>query len=333
MSISSPAFLVIGAARSGTTYLSRALDAHPELAMARTKEPNFLAMGIGEHSFSGPGDGWTAKSLIRNEAAWRRLFEPRNGLRIGEASVTTMYYPDISIARIREMCPDTQLVAVLRAPWERSRSAWMLLSGQGRETLAFADALDAESSRIRSGYESIWHYRAQSMYARQIRPFLEAFGERLLVVEYERMVTGTSEIQRIFAHLGVRSHPVPDLGRVNAASDSRFARIRLRMDAAHERPFLRSAARAAIPSSVRRSVLHRLSVSAIATPFPPGFVESFDDDLAELRSILGDRAPPGPKLDKADQGVPSASSSDATCSSKRVAVKRSAFRLMAIGSN
>ena len=260
------------------------------LTTSRPKEPNFLALGVAEPQYAGPGDSWNASSLVSDEAEWRRLFESPDGVLAGEASVTTLYYPAISIGRIRQFCPRARLVAVLRAPWDRSRSAWMLLRGQGRESLGFADALAAESDRIRNGYESIWHYRSQSLYARQIGRFREAFGERLLVVEYERMIADASEIHRVHAHLGVAPTPVPVLGRVNASTDPRFARLRGPMDRLHAHAALRSTARAVLPPRVRRAILGGLA-SAAVEPFPPGFVESFDDDLAELRSILGDQAP------------------------------------------
>jgi hypothetical protein len=286
-----PAFLVIGSARSGTTYLSRALAHHPRLAITDPKEPNFLALGVEGHTFAGPGDHLIGNSVIRDEGAWRRLFASGGERCTGEASVTTMYYPEITIPRIERFCPGVPLVAVLRAPWDRARSAWMLLAGQGREMLSFSDALADEERRIAAGYESMWHYRSQSTYARQIRPFIDTFGERLLVIEYERMVAGTSEVELVFDHLGFEPVPVPDLGRVNAASDPRRVWLRRRMAVAHARPALRRAMRVMTPARARRALLDALSADTTGEPFPSGFIESFDDDLADLGSILGDRAP------------------------------------------
>lgn len=291
MTAPGPAFLVIGAARSGTTYLSRALASHPALAMTDPKEPNFLASGNGGMTFAGPGDELTRDRAVCDEHEWRRLFERDEPRLVGEASVTTIYYPEVSVPRIRQLCPDARLVAVLRAPWDRARSAWMLLAGQGRETLSFVDGLAAERERIEAGFESIWHYRAQSEYSRQLRPFVETFGDRLLVAEYERMVSGSDEIDRIFAHLGIEPTPIPELGRVNAASDARHVWLRRRMAAAHAQPSIRRAVRTLTPARLRRAVLDRLSADANDEPFPPGFVESFDDELAELRAVLGDRVP------------------------------------------
>lgn len=286
-----PSFLVIGAARSGTTYLSRALNLHPLIAVTTPKEPNFLAFGGTRQEFAGPGDERTRDSVVGDEHEWRALFDACDGVVVGEASVTTMFYPEVTVPRIQQFCPDARLIAVLRAPWDRARSAWMLLRGQGRETLSFADGLVAEPARIASGFESIWHYRSQSEYARQLRPFVDAFGDRLLVLEFERMVSGADELERAFAHLGVEAAAVPDLGRVNEASDPHFAWLRRRMATAHARPTLRRAMRAVVPASARRSILDVLAVGDRDEPLPDGFVASFEADLADLRRLLGDQTP------------------------------------------
>ena len=51
-----PDFLIIGAAKSGTTSLYRYLGQHPDVFVSPVKEPNFFAFAGEEVNFQGPKD-------------------------------------------------------------------------------------------------------------------------------------------------------------------------------------------------------------------------------------------------------------------------------------
>ena len=53
-----PNFLVIGAAKSGTTSLHEYLNEHPDVFMSPIKEPGFFAFEGHDLDFKGPGDDW-----------------------------------------------------------------------------------------------------------------------------------------------------------------------------------------------------------------------------------------------------------------------------------
>ena len=59
-----PSFIVIGAARSGTTALYRFLRQHPRIFMSRNKEPNFFAFEGQALDYRGPGAEFVADSPI-----------------------------------------------------------------------------------------------------------------------------------------------------------------------------------------------------------------------------------------------------------------------------
>ena len=95
-----PTFLIIGAAKSGTTSLYRYLSEHPQVFMSPVKEPAFWAFG-------GATSAWSARSiapsryvqamadyqrlfagrLTSSPAARRRLLLYRNGQQIAFSSV------------------------------------------------------------------------------------------------------------------------------------------------------------------------------------------------------------------------------------------------------
>ena len=59
-----PNFLIIGAAKCGTTALHHYLKQHPQVYMSPEKEPNFFAFEGQSVCFRGPGDDKISKLSI-----------------------------------------------------------------------------------------------------------------------------------------------------------------------------------------------------------------------------------------------------------------------------
>src|SRR5688572_12731015 len=59
-----PNFIIIGAAKSGTTALYHYLKQHPQVYMCPVKEPRFFAFEQGDLEFSGPGDRELHRSTV-----------------------------------------------------------------------------------------------------------------------------------------------------------------------------------------------------------------------------------------------------------------------------
>ena len=146
-----PQFLIIGAARSGTTALYQHLVTHPGLFLTTPKEPHYFALAGTRPAFTGPGDRQTINRLaVPDREAYQALYRPARLDQVaGEASVSTMYYPD-AVARVREEAPDARLLCVLRDPADRAFSAYGFMRTRGFEPCAsFEEALADEPRRLR----------------------------------------------------------------------------------------------------------------------------------------------------------------------------------------
>ena len=108
-----PDFLVIGAARAGTTAIYSYLRQCPDIFMPRVKEPNFFAFEGEALACAGPGADYINNS-VTSLAAYRDLFAtaPASAIK-GEASPLYLFAPEAP-ARIRRHTPDARLVVVLR---------------------------------------------------------------------------------------------------------------------------------------------------------------------------------------------------------------------------
>lgn len=296
-SVTGPTFLVIGAARCGTTYLTRMLDSHPEIAVCEPKEPHFLAFAGEKVAFAGPGDAETINRFaITDEAAWHQLFRPVEGVReLGDGSVSTLYYHDAAVANIQRFCPDVKMIVMLRDPTERAFSAFQYWTGRGFEHETFSRGLDLEAERIAAGYHHIWHYTRMGFYSEQLRPFLETFGpDRILILGYEDfMADKEAGLARCSEFLGVSPFPATDHElRVNAGGMARNRLMTQTLRWIRRVPPLRWLIRTVVPwrlrEKVRSTSVQQMEMSAEERV---RLDTLFADERVAVAELLGDGAP------------------------------------------
>ena len=124
-----PAFLIVGAMRSGPTSLARALGSHPEVYMAPEKEVHFFDL---HHQ---DGVEWYTE---RFAAATRQR-------QVGEA---TPYMHDSAHADGCRRRSPTHGSSSSWDPLSRAYSHYSLNRAKGIERLAFAEAIAAEPDRL-----------------------------------------------------------------------------------------------------------------------------------------------------------------------------------------
>jgi hypothetical protein len=202
-----PTFLLIGAAKSGTTSLYKYLKQHPQIFMSGLKEPNYLAFGDSDIAFGNPKDNkFLNRVAVKDLPSYARLFADATDERaIGEASGSSLYMPGAH-RRIRQLLPAVKLIAVLRDPVERAYSQFLYYRGLGAEPVRrFERAVSLEARRVEQRWAPYWFYIANGFYHRQLRPFVDTFGaDRIRVYLYDDLVAHPREmIADIFRFLDV----------------------------------------------------------------------------------------------------------------------------------
>jgi len=223
-----PDFIVIGAAKSGTTSLYGALADHPFVVPCTTSDPHF--QNTKEiHFFSSGfqrGEDWY-RSHFPLESA-RREFAAEHGrpFLTGEASpsyMSSFWAP----GRIRQLLPEVKFLAVLRNPVDRAYSQFQMSRRQGIEPLeSFEEATAAEEERLRPELARLaadphynspdfgrWSYLARSRYAEQFERWLELFPrEQFLAFSAEDLLgdpTNTLDVVHDFLGLPAHRHEAP----------------------------------------------------------------------------------------------------------------------------
>ena len=208
-----PQFLLIGAARAGTTAIYSYLRQCPDIFMPRLKEPNFFAFEGQTLACRGPGADYINNSVTRL-AEYRDLFATSPpGAVLGEASPLYLF-ADQAAARIRHHAPEARLVVVLRNPVDQAFSHFMYATKQRIEPLTdFVAALAAEDQRMADGWQPLFGYSRFPRYAEQLARYLALFPrDQILIRLYEEFERDPATLmQDILGHIGVTSGFRPDM--------------------------------------------------------------------------------------------------------------------------
>ncbi|MFL6240291.1 MAG: sulfotransferase family protein [Actinomycetes bacterium] len=177
-----PTFYVVGAMKSGTSSLHRAIAAHPDVFMSTPKELHYF---VEDRNWQ-RGVQWYAEQ-----------FAPADGaLAIGEASVTYTqmpYRPGVP-ERMAALTPEARIIYLVRHPVERMLSHYRHNLACGRE-----------SREPDAAFERRGNYLAFSRYGTQLRYYQDRFPpEQLLVLPAERFFTDPVRVvRRIWTFLGL----------------------------------------------------------------------------------------------------------------------------------
>ncbi len=191
-----PTFLIIGAQKSATRWLRHNLGEHPDV-FTLDYEAMFFS---NRRRFRQRGPDW-----------YRGLFEGWDGeAAIGEATPSYMMWrhDPLKVARrIDQTLPDVRLIAVLRNPVDRARSA--MLHHIKRERIPrSADLLDLARHSVENDNLGIV---PGGWYARSLEPYQQLFGDRLLVVLHDDVADDPRGVYlRSLGHIGVSDDFVPD---------------------------------------------------------------------------------------------------------------------------
>ena len=251
-----PNFLIIGAAKAGTTSLYSYLDQHPQIFMSAEKEPRFFALEGEELHFQGPTQNINQFSVTDMETYQQLFAGVTDEIAIGEASTLYLHSPK-ALERIRHYIPEAKIVVGLRDPAERAFSSYVHLVRDGFESLSFAESLDAEPERIQNNWQPLWFYQQRGFYAQQMKQYINAFGaENIHVYLYEDLAADSLAIaQTIYRFLGVDTDFVPDLTRENVSGVPKNKLIQRLLT--KDNP-LKAAIKPLVPKQLRRNMADKV---------------------------------------------------------------------------
>ncbi|MGH9383138.1 MAG: sulfotransferase family protein [Vicinamibacterales bacterium] len=286
-----PNFLVIGAGRSGTTSLHNYLAQHPDVFVCQEKSPNFFVSHEPQPPWEGPTLQAMARQWVSDAHEYEGLFkDARSCSAIGE--VSPVYLQALSAPeRIKAMCPEVRLVAILREPVSRAYAHYMGRRRDGLERRAdFAEVVREELSRPLPDDVAFGNYLGCSRYHHFLRGYFDRFErERIRVYLFDDLQANPSHlVADLFAFLGVDQTFTPDMTR-------RFGQTGLPANPVAR--FLwthsvkaRTTLRPWLPRSIRDSAaplfISRLSRPALDAGLRKRLSAVFSDEIDRLQQLL-----------------------------------------------
>ena len=206
-----PDFLIIVAARSGTTSLYEYLTQHPSVIPGVGKEIYFFdkkfAKGINWYKSFFPTK--ITKSRLENQQKRKCL--------TGEATPRYLHYYH-SPKRVFDLIPNIKLIVLLRNPINRAYSHYQMEVGSGNEKSSFEDAIEQEEDRIRDdmrkmekdeNFYSVYFYRKaylnRGIYADQLERWFKYFPrEQFLILKSEDLYSDPAKTyEQVLDFLGL----------------------------------------------------------------------------------------------------------------------------------
>jgi len=218
-------FILIGAMKSGTSYIANNLEAHPEISFSRDKEPHYFSkynMSLEEY---------------------HQLFDFSKAHR-GEASTTYSFYPEFNkdvAADIYKYNPEMKLIYIVREPFDRITSDYMHLYTRKYTHLEFNQAIKKIPGII---------HRTQ--YKTQLQKYLKFFDrEQILLLQYEELSKSPERcFKRITDFLNIAEFEEIDRTLVNSSLHSNKTSYRFNQI---PKPLLHLVS-ALFPSFIKRSI-------------------------------------------------------------------------------
>ncbi|WP_116125398.1 sulfotransferase [Lewinella sp. IMCC34183] len=223
-----PDFLVVGAAKSGTTSLHRYLTQHPQLYLPDVKETWFY------HSYDNPNQSIHTLHpglLPRNLPAYLALFEDASPQqRCGEITPSYLQFPVRTIRNIQRFHPrwqDLRIVMILREPIEKLLSHYQYVHRRNLdpEGLNLYDSLKREPERRADpAMPTDVFYLQNSLYAVAVEAYQTAFEHVRIYLYDDFKADPNAVLHDLQGFLGVDPIALETTKSYNRSSPRRLSR-------------------------------------------------------------------------------------------------------------
>lgn len=288
-----PNFLIVGAAKSGTSSLHNYLNQHPEVFMPsynsegmKVKEPRFLIKDLVKHRLHNGVWTWEEYKSLFGDVIDEKA--------IGESTVLYLYYYKDAIKNIKEkLGNDVKIIIMLRNPADRAYSAFQHVSRGFKEQNSFEKSLEMEDGRLeRDGnLTPMVMYKDMGLYHDMVKSFQENFSNVHVIIYDDFRDDTENEMKKTYQFLGISDNADIDYVTRHNVGGKRWKNDKVKYLFMKENP-IKSIFRRIIPKGLRRGIRNNL-VKASTNKVTPmkGHTrimlnDFFREDVKQLSTLL-----------------------------------------------
>jgi hypothetical protein len=287
-----PDFIIVGAAKSGTTSMFETLGTHPEIFIPENKEPWFYSLI--SQDLNKLELGPQKKRVIQNYNTYSKLFDRAKADQLcGEASTVYLYDYERTIHNISKLVDDWQKIKILillRNPVYRAFSHYMNDCLTGYEKRPFREVIELCINRSTSRYRNYLEY---GLYSNQVKSYLENF-EHVKIVIFEQMLSDQTQIiDEIFKFLGcsIVDFENHKLKKENTSGRPKYPIIATLLTTPNP---IKTLLKFAIPKDTRKIIANMIRKKVLVKEYINDcdrdyLKQYYKEDIAQLESILGYR--------------------------------------------
>jgi len=248
-----PDFVVVGAAKCGTTSIDQVLRRHPEILLPRGIKETYYWMQ--PKSALLKGIGYREKGVITKQEDYERLYSgDGNGVvkLKGEVCNGYLYYYKNTISNLKEALGDIKIIIVLRNPVQRAFSGYLHLIRDGIIDETFRQAIEREEERIREGYWWAFHLYSVGLYCDAVSAYKANFSNVAVYLFEDFVKDPRAFYRRIFEFLEVEADYTLDV--TAHANRTGLPRNPLLWEVMRRDTFVKRFAKQLLPGRLQRSV-------------------------------------------------------------------------------
>jgi hypothetical protein len=199
-----PDFLLVGAARSGTTTLYHYFKLHPEIYVS-VKEPHFFSLQGKEPTFTETG---YIKEKVWELSYYLNLYkEAKDNQKIGDCSPSYLSAYNQSIGYIKQIYGEKydkiKILIILRNPVDALYSHYLHQVKRNKENLSLVEAIKPENIKKRIKKHPQYNYIDPGMYYKQVKAYIENFSH-VQIYFFEEQKEPKLLLENIFKFLEVQ---------------------------------------------------------------------------------------------------------------------------------
>tara|TARA_B100001029_G_C15048711_1_gene449073 strand:+ start:1350 stop:2102 length:753 start_codon:yes stop_codon:yes gene_type:complete len=188
---------IVGAQRSGTSYLQQILNEHNEVEMTRmsSSEPKFFL---------------NKNIKIKDKIYYENKYfdHPKKKTKyLGEKS-TSYFENEYALKNIKKLYPEGRILLILRNPVMRAYSNYLFTLKNNLEELSFSDSLAIENERIKNKYFTTsvnpYAYRSRGVYIIFIKKLFNIFNpKQIKILIFEEFINNALAIKKLYNWLEI----------------------------------------------------------------------------------------------------------------------------------